>query len=178
PGERHVQRRRDEDAEPLLGRQIRRARRERPGDVAVGVERHVRPVLLGRPDREEDGVDARLDALVDLEPGESLDRVLAHDGDLHRMSDIVQYSPVVEGEAQVNGVRLWYDVSGEGEPVVQIHGAGFGHFNFAPATPELSKHFRVIDYDMRGYGESDRPVQHYDMEVWADDVAGLLDALG
>ena len=30
---------------------------------------------------------------------------------------------------------------------------------------------------MRGYGESDRPVQHYDMEVWADDLAGLLDAL-
>ena len=30
---------------------------------------------------------------------------------------------------------------------------------------------------MRGYGESSRPVQHYDMEVWADDLAGLLDAL-
>ena len=94
------------------------------------------------------------------------------------MSDIVQYSPVVEGQAEVNGVKLWYDVSGEGEPVVQIHGAGFGHFNFAPATPELAKHFRVVDYDMRGYGRSDRPVQDYDMEVWADDVAGLLDALG
>ena len=63
------------------------------------------------------------------------------------MSDIVQYSPGVEGE--VNGVRLWYEVSGDGEPVIQIHGAGFGHFNFAPATPELSKRFRVIDYDMR-----------------------------
>jgi pimeloyl-ACP methyl ester carboxylesterase len=61
--------------------------------------------------------------------------------------------------------------------VAQIHGAGFGHFNFYPATPELSKHFQVVDYDMRGYGQSDRPVQHYDMEVWADDLAGLLDAL-
>jgi pimeloyl-ACP methyl ester carboxylesterase len=62
--------------------------------------------------------------------------------------------------------------------VLQIHGAGFGHFNFDPVTPELSKRFRVVDYDMRGYGASDRPVQHYDMEVWADDAAGLLDALG
>ena len=60
---------------------------------------------------------------------------------------------------------------------MQIHGAGFGHFNFAPATPELAKHFRVVDFDLRGYGQSDRPVQHYDMEVWADDVAGLMDAL-
>jgi pimeloyl-ACP methyl ester carboxylesterase len=81
------------------------------------------------------------------------------------------------GKAQVNGAELWYEVSGEGEPVIQIHGAGFGHFNFAPATPALAERFRVIDYDMRGYGQSDRPIQHYDMEVWADDVAGLLDAL-
>jgi pimeloyl-ACP methyl ester carboxylesterase len=80
-------------------------------------------------------------------------------------------------KARVNGVELWYEVTGEGEPVIQIHGAGFGHFNFAPATPALAERFRVIDYDMRGYGQSDRPVQHYDMEVWADDVAGLLDAL-
>jgi 3-oxoadipate enol-lactonase len=80
-------------------------------------------------------------------------------------------------KAQVNGVELWYEVTGDGEPVVQIHGAGFGHFNFGPATPALAEHFRVIDYDMRGYGQSDRPVQHYDMEVWADDAAGLLDAL-
>ena len=83
----------------------------------------------------------------------------------------------MEGHVTVSGVNLWYQVSGEGEPVVQIHGAGFGHFNFAPATPELARHFRVVDYDMRGYGQSDRPVQDYDMEVWADDLAGLMDAL-
>lgn len=83
----------------------------------------------------------------------------------------------MEGKARVNGADLWYDVTGEGEPVLQIHGAGFGHFNFAPATPELAKSFRVVDFDMRGYGASDRPLQHYDMEVWADDVAGLMDVL-
>ena len=65
----------------------------------------------------------------------------------------------MESRAQVNGVELWYQVSGEGEPVIQIHGAGFGHFNFAPATPALAEHFTVIDYDLRGYGKSDRPVQ-------------------
>jgi pimeloyl-ACP methyl ester carboxylesterase len=84
----------------------------------------------------------------------------------------------MEGTVEVNGANLWYRLSGEGEPVVQIHGAGFGHFNFDPATPELSKHFQVVDYDLRGYGQSDRPVQAYDMEVWADDLAGLQDALG
>jgi len=84
----------------------------------------------------------------------------------------------VEGTIEVDGVNLWYRVSGDGPPVVQIHGAGFGHYNFDPATPELAKRFKVIDYDMRGYGASDRPVQHYDMEVWADDLAGLMDGLG
>ena len=84
----------------------------------------------------------------------------------------------MEGMIDVNGVSLWHRISGDGEPVVQIHGAGFGHFNFDPATPVLSQQFRVIDFDMRGYGQSDKPLQHYDMEVWADDVAGLMDALG
>lgn len=83
----------------------------------------------------------------------------------------------MEGRAEVNGANLWYRITGDGEPVVQIHGAGFGHFNFDPATPVLAEHFKVVDYDMRGYGQSDRPVQHYDMEVWADDLAGLMDAL-
>jgi len=79
---------------------------------------------------------------------------------------------------EVNGARLWYEITGEGEPVIQIHGAGFGHFNFGPVTPLLSGEFRCIDYDMRGYGQSDKPEQHYDLEVWADDAVGLLDALG
>ena len=52
--------------------------------------------------------------------------------------------------ADVNGTRLFYEVSGEGQPVVQIHGSGFGRGNFATLTPLLSRSFRVIDYDMRG----------------------------
>ena len=79
--------------------------------------------------------------------------------------------------ADVNGVRLFYELSGEGQPVVQIHGSGFGRGNFATLTPLLSQGFQVIDYDMRGFGDSDAPVQEYSMELWADDLAGLLDAL-
>jgi len=81
-------------------------------------------------------------------------------------------------DARINGARIWYKETGEGDPVIQIHGAGFGHFNFATATPILSQTFRCIDFDMRGYGQSERPLQRYNMEVWADDVAGLMDHLG
>jgi pimeloyl-ACP methyl ester carboxylesterase len=78
----------------------------------------------------------------------------------------------------VDGARLWYEEHGRGEPIVQIHGGGLGHANFALATPQLARDFRVIDYDQRGYGQSDRPRQRYDFDVWADDVAALLDGLG
>jgi 3-oxoadipate enol-lactonase len=82
---------------------------------------------------------------------------------------------------EVNGIRMWHRVTGdpEGPAVVQIHGAGFGHYNLDPVTPIVgAAGFRVVDYDQRGYGASDKPEQPYDMEVWADDVAGLMDALG
>ena len=81
-------------------------------------------------------------------------------------------------DARINGVRMWYKETGQGEPIIQIHGSGFGHFNFATATPILSQTFRCVDFDMRGYGQSERPFQQYSMEVWADDVAGLMDHLG
>ena len=80
--------------------------------------------------------------------------------------------------ATINGASIWYKLTGTGEPVVQIHGCGFGHFNFATATPVLSQDFTCIDFDMRGYGQSDQPIQPYTMETWADDIAGLLDHLG
>ncbi|MGA0597676.1 alpha/beta fold hydrolase [Enterovirga sp. CN4-39] len=80
--------------------------------------------------------------------------------------------------AQLKDVKLAYWVSGEGEPVMQIHGSGFGHGNFAPVTPILARRFKVYDYDQRGYGRSDRPHQTYSIEVWADDLAALMDALG
>lgn len=78
---------------------------------------------------------------------------------------------------RVNGVNLWYELEGKGEILAQIHGLGLGHEHFASITPLLRKKFRVLDYDMRGFGFSDRPLQKYSMELWADDLKGLLDAL-
>lgn len=78
---------------------------------------------------------------------------------------------------RVNGVDLWYRFSGEGETVVQIGGAVSAHEGYATITPELSNHYRVLDYDHRGYGQSDRPDQRYDLEVWSADLAGLMEAL-
>jgi 3-oxoadipate enol-lactonase len=80
--------------------------------------------------------------------------------------------------AKVNGVNLYYEINGSGPPVIQIGGAVNGHEGYSLITPAMAEHFTVIDFDHRGYGQSDRPDQKYTMQTWVDDMAGLLDALG
>ena len=78
----------------------------------------------------------------------------------------------------IGDVELWTEITGVGDPVLQIHGAGFGHYNFTPLSPILAERFMIIDYDQRGFGESGRPDEGYSIEAWADDAAKLLKALG
>jgi pimeloyl-ACP methyl ester carboxylesterase len=80
--------------------------------------------------------------------------------------------------ADVNGVKMYYEINGSGPTVIQIGGAVNGHEGYSLITPHMAKHFTVIDFDHRGYGQSDRPEQKYTMTTWVDDMAALLDALG
>jgi pimeloyl-ACP methyl ester carboxylesterase len=50
-------------------------------------------------------------------------------------------------ELTVNGTRIWYEFEGEGPPLIQLHGLGLGHTNFASVSPILRRHFRVLDAD-------------------------------
>ena len=79
--------------------------------------------------------------------------------------------------ADVNGIKIHYDVVGTGHPVVLIHGFGSKMGSFMAQVPTLSKHFKVITLDNRGAGKSDRPDQPYTMEMYADDIHGLLKVL-
>jgi pimeloyl-ACP methyl ester carboxylesterase len=81
-------------------------------------------------------------------------------------------------KVELNGVHLYYEISGSGEYVLQVPGAVNGHEGYAAVTPGMSQHFKVIDFDPRGYGLSDRPKQKYTFDVWAADMVALLDALG
>jgi 3-oxoadipate enol-lactonase len=80
--------------------------------------------------------------------------------------------------ASVNGIELWYELRGEGPYLVQIGGAVSAHEGYATVTDAMAERFTVIDYDHRGYGQSDRPEQRYTIATWADDLAALLDAIG
>jgi pimeloyl-ACP methyl ester carboxylesterase len=82
-------------------------------------------------------------------------------------------------EAQVNGIRLYYEEHGEGAPIVCIHGGGSTALMWADAFEDLARLGRVIAYDRRGCTRSERPDPYERTSVaeQADDAAALLDAL-
>src|ERR1700741_4505425 len=69
----------------------------------------------------------------------------------------------------VNGIKIHYVTGGKGEPLLLIHGFGQNWFMWNRLMPELSKHFTVIDPDMRGIGESGKPADGYDKKNMAID---------
>ena len=79
--------------------------------------------------------------------------------------------------AIVNGVKLSYRIYGTGFPVILIHGYGAKKEIWKPQIVDLRKRFKVIAFDLRGTGESDRPNMHYTMKMLAEDVNGLTDFL-
>ncbi|MFX1324988.1 MAG: alpha/beta fold hydrolase [Promethearchaeota archaeon] len=84
---------------------------------------------------------------------------------------------MTEAFADVNGITVCYTIQGEGFPIIFLHGFGSKKESFMAQIPELSGYFKVITVDMRGAGKSSRPNYHYSMDMYADDVKGLMDYL-
>jgi len=80
--------------------------------------------------------------------------------------------------ARVNGIDIYYEVHGNGEPVLLIMGLGANTTGWFRQVPALSREHRVIAFDNRGSGRSDKPNEPYSMGQMADDARGLLDELG
>jgi len=78
----------------------------------------------------------------------------------------------------VNGVRLHAVVGGKGPAVLLIHGWPGSWYYWRLVMPVLARHFEVIAIDQRGIGLSDKPEQGYDTATLANDLVGLMDALG
>lgn len=79
----------------------------------------------------------------------------------------------------VNGFDIHYKILGKGEPLLLIMGLSFSLLDWGTALPELlSQHYQVILFDNRDAGQSSQATEPYTIANMADDVAGLLDALG
>jgi len=76
------------------------------------------------------------------------------------------------------GARLYWESTGEGEPVLLIMGLGMNATGWWRTIPVLSQGLRVIAFDNRGVGRSDRPPGPYSVAQMADDAVAVLDAAG
>ncbi|MEK6324598.1 MAG: alpha/beta hydrolase [Acidobacteriota bacterium] len=79
---------------------------------------------------------------------------------------------------QTTRLSLYYELHGEGEPLLLIRGLGSTCDGFKAQVEGLSPHFRVISFDNRCVGRSDQPQEPFTIADMADDTAALLDALG
>ena len=83
------------------------------------------------------------------------------------------------GTVQANGQQLYYEVHGDGPPLLLVMGIGYDSSLWTLAqVPALSTQFRVVLVDNRDAGRSSRARHPYRIADMADDLAGLLDALG
>jgi pimeloyl-ACP methyl ester carboxylesterase len=81
-------------------------------------------------------------------------------------------------KVQLNGMNLAYEVQGDGHPLLLIAGVGYSGWYWRKVVPGLAKDFRLITFDNRGAGDSDKPAGPYTVKMMAEDTIGLLDALG
>lgn len=87
--------------------------------------------------------------------------------------------PYIQSEKNtIRPVNIYYEDYGKGEPIVLIHGWPVDHRMWEYQLNELPKHnIRVIAYDRRGFGQSDKPWDGYDYTTLANDLKAVLEEL-
>ena len=73
----------------------------------------------------------------------------------------------------VNGIRIYYEVSGEGLPLLLVHANPFDHRLWLYQIASFATFFKVIAVDLRGYGHSDKPTSQTSLAMMAGDVLGV-----
>ncbi len=99
-------------------------------------------------------------------------------GCLHFHTGAMPGEPKNATFVSVDGTRVRYVDAGEGPVVVLLHGFASSIENWVKVLPELTKSYRVIALDLRGFGWTDRPETDYSPEAQAKLVAALLEERG
>jgi pimeloyl-ACP methyl ester carboxylesterase len=77
----------------------------------------------------------------------------------------------------INGVQLYWELNGSGEPAILVHGSWGDHSNWAPVVSALSSSFNLATYDRRGHSRSERPPGQGSIQEDVDDLAALIEHL-
>ena len=89
-----------------------------------------------------------------------------------------QLKPDAKGYAPVNGIKIYYEVYGEGRPIILLHGAFYTiEMNWAQLIPELSKTRKVIAIEMQGHGHTPFSDRKLNIDTLASDVEGVMNYL-
>jgi pimeloyl-ACP methyl ester carboxylesterase len=86
--------------------------------------------------------------------------------------------PAAGKTVAVNGMQMYYETHGEGQPLVLLHGFSGSGEAWRRFVPELSKQYQLIIPDLRGHGRSTNPTRQFTHRQSARDVYALLDRLG
>lgn len=78
---------------------------------------------------------------------------------------------------EVNGIHIYYEMHGEGDPLILIMGLRRNAEWWYRQIPDLSKNFKLLIFDNRGAGRSDKPKIDYSIRLFADDTAELMKSL-
>ncbi|NLR63829.1 alpha/beta hydrolase [Chitinophaga varians] len=93
-------------------------------------------------------------------------------------SDGQHVKAIESGYAPVNGIKVYYEVYGEGKPVILLHGAYMTiDLNWGRLIPELSKSRKVIAVELQGHGHTEFSDRALSLATLASDVAGVMDHL-
>lgn len=79
---------------------------------------------------------------------------------------------------ETNRIRLHCVTQGEGELVLLLHGFPEFWYSWRHQIPALARYFKVVVPDLRGYNDSDKPANGYDLDTLVADVQGLIESLG
>ena len=80
--------------------------------------------------------------------------------------------------ARINGIDLYYETHGEGPALILAHGGGGNHLSWWQQVPELSRQYRCVTFDHRGFGESRDIPDGPGPTAYVEDLRQLLDHLG
>ena len=81
-------------------------------------------------------------------------------------------------KVKIVDINIYYEIHGKGEPLVLNSGGGGSIESQVQRIKVFSPEYQIVAYESRGAGRSDAPDIPYTMEMYADDLAGLLDVLG
>jgi len=81
-------------------------------------------------------------------------------------------------KVEVNDIEMYYEIEGEGKSLLYISGS-YGDLRRRPNVFDspLADHFKILAFDQRGLGQTSKPDKPYSMADYADDAAGLMEAL-